>query len=142
MSDKRHLRVDFAEAAVRELPGQFLGNLGFNFAEGGAHLVVLLLLLLNLTERGNGALRDLVRVLQIVLQLLGVTGVGVLAGLLWFHLLPVGVEGQLGVGAFELGHEGGGQGRFPFVGDGHGAIIRLLALVSMGGDHVHPVDSV
>ena len=82
-----------------ELPGQFLRNFGLNFTECRPHFVILLLLLLNLTQCGNGALGDLVRVFQIVLQLLWVTGVRILTRLLWLHLLPVGVESQLGVRA-------------------------------------------
>lgn len=70
MREKNYLRFHFAEALMSEFFWKFSRNLRFDLAQSGAHFVFLLLLLLNLTESGDSALGNLVRVFHIVLQLL------------------------------------------------------------------------
>ena len=67
---KFNLRLNFAKCLICELFWQLPRYFRFQFAQSCSHLVFLLLLLLNLIESGDCALRNLVRVLEVILQFL------------------------------------------------------------------------
>lgn len=94
---------------------QFTRNFGLNFAEGRAHLVFFVLLLLDLAEGRDGPLGYLVRMFQVILELLVVAHaplvrlLGQLGRLLGRWLLPPTVQRQLRLTPIHLGHEGRGK---------------------------------
>jgi hypothetical protein len=98
-----NLRLHFAEARWREFLGQLARHFRLDFVQGRPHFVfLLLLLLLQLTQRGDSALGDLVGVLDLILQYLVRDVLFLLE-----HLLLVRL-GEAQAASFYLLHEGRG----------------------------------